>query len=69
MRSIFFWLTFPFLFTHQMLAQTEEASYKNWPKEIVGKNYTVNIYQPQNESYSITDNTIVSRSAFFDQTK
>ena len=52
------------LFTNQVIAQSEEDPEPFWPKEIVTENYTINIYQPQNETYSAKDNELVSRAAF-----
>ena len=59
------WLAFIFLISFQINAQTvEEEPEAFWPKEIVTENYTVNIYQPQNETYAVEDNELVSRAAF-----
>ncbi len=65
MKIQLFLLAFIFLFSFQVNAQTEEEKPEAfWPKEIVTENYTVNIYQPQNETYSVEKNELVSRAAF-----
>ena len=39
------------------MLKNEEAPVDNWPKEIIGGDYTINIYQPHNESYSVEKKT------------
>ena len=57
-------LAFLFLLAFQINAQTDEEIKANWPKEITGEKYTINVYQPQNETYSAEKNELVSRAAF-----
>ncbi len=56
------WLTF--IFALQLFAQTDDQPVANWPKEIATEKYTITIYQPQNETYDVKKNELISRAAF-----
>ena len=64
MKILLFSLSFLFLFTFHISAQSDEEQEAFWPKEIVAEKYTINIYQPQNETYSVEENELISRAAF-----
>ena len=64
MKTFFLWIAFFWFSVFQINAQSDDSFQSNWPKEIVGENYTINIYQPQNETYSVEDNELISRAAF-----